>query len=546
MILLSMPLFGQNYEDAVCFTIPLNGDPSSLFFCSKGEDLRKTLAGPVLMDGQTLLFYSSNGYALYRPTGELVDSQCVIKENKKLPPDDPRRLKCAYPLDSKTMVYCKRSLAPKDSLEVYQKTLYKKGLTRMTSDFIDFKDMEHSQLFNLASGGIVDEMAPKSFVMPGLVGFTSLSSGRKWWSLDRFYSFLSPVIEMQDKSFQSFFMGIRPDQKTDVEKQLISPLGTYSWESRQYYFGVHSVLGTSSIESNQTLYLCDQSGNVLFANQLMKQVLIDDVLEHDKKNNTDYTVKRFWQFVTLPAITETGDLYYGICDYRTKTIEVHKRMFRRYTAAMIDPGFEDLIGVQKRFFLKPPSSESRPEKSGAQEAYGITVHDEHGKRRQALLSDCVCSGYYAVLGRAPDADLKKRLSSNVNSLPPEVKHSRDSLASLPTSTRPYAFTVFGPDNSEVRTMHYGPGEEVIAVRVIQVDSARNIFVRVDLRNFAEMVVCSRNESRIDRFIFNREDCQRRKDIVAVTDAGVAIEEDYEHIKEDYTYFKWELTALKQK
>jgi hypothetical protein len=95
-------------------------------------------------------------------------------------------------------------------------------------------------------------------------------------------------------------------------------------------------------------------------------------------------------------------------------------------------------------------------------------------------------------------------------------------------------------------MRYGPGEEVIAVRVIQVDSVRNIFVRVDLRNFAEMVVCSRDGSRIDRFIFNREDCQRRKDIVAVTDAGIVIEEDYEHIKEDYTYFKWELTALKQK
>jgi len=49
-----------------------------------------------------------------------------------------------------------------------------------------------------------------------------------------------------------------------------------------------------------------------------------------KRATTDYTVKRFWQFVTLPAIDDNGDAFYGICDFRTKTIEVRKRLFFKY------------------------------------------------------------------------------------------------------------------------------------------------------------------------------------------------------------------------
>jgi hypothetical protein len=51
---------------------------------------------------------------------------------------------------------------------------------------------------------------------------------------------------------------------------------------------------------------------------------------------------------------------------------------------------------------------------------------------------------------------------------------------------------------------------------------------------------------VNRFAFNTEDCQKRKDIVAVCDDGSVIEEDYEHIPEDYTYFKWELSEPREK
>lgn len=548
IIFISSSLFGQQVKDTLCFTIPLNQDTASLFWCGKGEALRKTLSGPVIMDGRTLLFYSYNGYALYRPSGALVDSFSVIKDNKKLPKDDPRRLRCAYPLDNKTLVFFKRSSTQRDSLEVYQKTLYKKGLSRLYGNgFSNFRDIENSQLFNLAGSGGIDEMAPKSYLKPNLVGYSSITSGKSWWSLDKLYSFLSPLIVMQDQAFCSFFPGVLPDQVTDVEKHIINPLGTYWRQGMQYYFGVHSVLGSTAIESQQMLYLCDQAGNILFSNQLMKQVLIDDVLGHDKKSNTDYTVKQFWQFATLPAIDENGDAFYGICDFRARTIEVRKRMFLQYYPRTIDPSFDELIGAQKRYWLKPMALEchSSP-KNKTSEVIGIMVRDEHGKRRRAKISECTYDGYYAHIFRESNTELKKRLSFNTSSLPAEVKHARDSLARLSTVACSYALTLYNKGNQEVRTIHYGVGDEAVAARVLHVTPSADVFVRVDLKKYAEVLVFFKVGSFVNRLTFNAEDCQKRKDIVAVADDGAIIEEDYEHIPEDYTYFKWELSEQREK
>jgi hypothetical protein len=433
-------------------------------------------------------------------------------------------------------------------LEIYQKYLYKKGLNRYTgNDFANFRDIESSQLFNLAGSGVIDEMAPKSYLMPNLVGYSSMASGKKWWSLDKFYSFLSPLIVMQDQVFCSFFPGILPDQRTEVEKQLISPLGTYWWQGKQYYFGVHSVLGSTAIESKQMLYLCDHAGNILFNDQLMKQVLIDDVLGHDKKNNTDYTVKRFWQFATLPAIDDNGDAFYGICDFRARTIEVRKRLFLRYCPRIIDPAYDELIDAQKLYCIKPMALECHSsQKNKASEVIGIMVRDEHGKRRRATISECTCDGYYAHLFREANTELKKRLSFNASMLPAEVKHARDSVARLSTASCPYALTLYNKENEEVRTIHYGVGDEIVAARVIRVTPVSDVFVRVDLKKWAEVLVFSKGGSYVNRFTFNMEDCQKRKDVVAVPDDGSVIEEDYEHIPEDYTYFKWELSERREK
>jgi hypothetical protein len=67
-----------------------------------------------------------------------------------------------------------------------------------------------------------------------------------------------------------------------------------------------------------------------------------------------------------------------------------------------------------------------------------------------------------------------------------------------------------------------------------------VFVRVDLLDYAEIVVFSIDGSFLNRFTFNRKPFLDRRDIIAVSNDRRVIEEDYERIAEDYTYYSWDL------
>jgi hypothetical protein len=225
-ILLSVSAAGTQlpFKDTLCFTIGLTGDSNSLFGCGKSEEMRAVLAGPVIMDNNSLLFYSCNGYALFSTGGSLIDSHSVFKDNKKLSSTDPQRLTLAYPLDAKTIIYYRRNRRSGDSLEIYEKKIMKRGLLRIsTSTYPNLTDIENSRLFNLAQNGFTDELASKAFLKSNLIGYSALTGGMNWWSLDRFYSFLSPLIVMRDKGFNSFYPGMLSDQKIEIQKHLINP-----------------------------------------------------------------------------------------------------------------------------------------------------------------------------------------------------------------------------------------------------------------------------------------------------------------------------------
>ncbi len=294
----------QHANDTLCFTIYLTPGQNSLLGCFSSDNLRQVLSGPVIMDGKSLLFYSENGYALYSQTGVLLDSASVFKENKHLSKDDPRRLRLAYPLDQTTLLYFRK--LQDGSLEILQKKLFKKFMGKLDpSQTATFKDIENAQLFNITSNCITDDMATKLFLQPNLVGYTSLTGGERWWSLDRFYSFTSPLVVEKNGIFESFFTGLLHDAKIDVQKHLINPLGTFTMDGKWYYYGVHTTLGSQDPESYQKLYLCDAAGNLLYSNELLKQVIVDDVLEYDKKSNTNYTVKRRASSCSRRQLTKT-------------------------------------------------------------------------------------------------------------------------------------------------------------------------------------------------------------------------------------------------
>ncbi|MDR0331715.1 MAG: hypothetical protein LBH93_08420, partial [Chitinispirillales bacterium] len=60
-------------EDTLLFTITLVEDSTSLFYCNWSDNIRKSLAGPIMMSGNTFLFHSENGYALYNMQGKLLE-----------------------------------------------------------------------------------------------------------------------------------------------------------------------------------------------------------------------------------------------------------------------------------------------------------------------------------------------------------------------------------------------------------------------------------------------------------------------------------------
>jgi hypothetical protein len=534
------PIFGQAYIDTLCFTISLSADTNNLLWCGRSDDMRSVLAGPVLMENGSLLFYSCNGYALYNPSGELIDSHSVFKENRKLSPSDRRRMALAYPLDQKTVIYYRRD---GDSLEIYEKKISKRGLSRIsTALYSNFRDIETSRLFNLAQNGFTDELAPKSFIKSNLIGYTSLTAGRNWWSLDKFYSFLSPVIVMQGNGFFSFFPGMLSDQKIEIQKHLINPLGVFAWDDRLYYYGVHSATGSTTPQCNQKLYLCDHAGNLLMTTDFLKQVIVDDVLAYDKKRNTNYTVKRPWQFVFSPAIDGNGDAYFGLIDFKARTLEVNKRLFFHYTPQISEasPENEDLIRTQRKFVIMPGLLQFKNASIDGYSQTGFLVRNEQGKHRRAELKDVACRGFSVSSERDANPELAKKLTQGTGSLPAVVKHVRDSLARLQNTHRPCTITLRYNERDKVREFYFSPCEEVITARVINVSGKGEVFVRVDLKDRAEIVVFSQAGVFINRFTFNRQDVKKRKDIIAATENGMIVEEDYERIKEDYTYMKWEL------
>lgn len=544
VVLLSVfSAFAQHANDTLCFSIALNTDTNSLFCCrSSGDDMKMILSGPVIMENGSLLFYSGNGYALYSQTGTLIDSNSLFRENRKLSRDDPRRLKLAYPLDRSTILYYRKNPDRKEGLEIFQKKLCKKGLKNIEgADYANLYDIETAKLFNLSDNGITDEMATKSFLMPNLVGYASLTGGEKWWSLDRFYSFTSPLIVENNARVLSFFPGLLHDQKTDVQKHLINPLGTYVMDGRRYYYGIHSTLGSQDPESFQRLYLCDQAGNLLYSNEILKQTIVDAVLEYDKKSNTNYTVKRPGEYVFSPTVEKNGDIFYGVLDFEKRTLDVKKRLFYRYFARVVQPEHEDLVNIQRRFIFKPLNLSCPESERGKKLLPDMLYRDEKGKKRKALLREISCKGFHVAISREMNADLKKRLALKCSTLPNTIRHLQDSLATVSTASCPYGISIEQEGKGTLCTFYYGCNDNVLCARIINVTQTFEIFVRVDCENFSEVLVFSLDGMFLNRFTFNNQNFMARKDIIAVSDNRDIIEEDYERIAEDYTYLRWELS-----
>lgn len=541
LILSSGSSYAQYAEDELLFSIELNDDTSSLFGCAQGAQVASMIAGPVVMGEGGFLFYSPKGYALYNRHGRLKDRHSVEKENRKRTKKGKPLLSCAFPVDNSTLLYYERVSGQKDSCILMSKKINKRWLREIDSetDIAALRHIDKTILFNLTANALTYEMNRRAYLKPYLVGYTSLDGGTRWWSLDRFYSFTSPLIVEKRGRYVSFFPGLTRDPTETIKKNLVEPLGVCLLGNTFHYYGVYTPTQNKDDFSYQRLFLCDQAGNLLYDQKILKREMTDAVIGEDVEEKMQYTVKAPARYVFLPAVDRNGNIYYGAVDFDSKRIEVMQRPLIVYKSFASDNKYARLLTREQGFVYRWDPVDC---------VQGKTVRhlplfrfNEVGKEQEVLTEkELHVKGYLARIVREENASLKATINRSRRDLPQHVQHMQDSLAGHFGAWCPYAIELLH-DSNTLRHFSYPLGSRVIAARVVAVTEDKKVFVRVDLGEKAEMLVFSTRGDFLNRFTFNQEPFDVRADVIAITDNGVITEKDYELKDGGYRFLEWKPT-----
>jgi hypothetical protein len=526
-------VFSQDENDSLLFSIKLTADTNSIYGCRQDDKMRLNLAGPVIMEKGSLLFFSQYGYLLYSQDGKLIDSSSLFKMNR----NNTQPYTLAYPLDSATILYYRqmRGNVP----DIFQKRLFSNGLRKASEEKYQFySEINTNQLFNIASNSVTDEMSSKAFLLPHLIGYTSITGGMKWWTTDKMYSISSPMIVEQDGKYVSFFPGMKADQVCDVKRHLIEPLGVFQNDGRWFYYGLYSSMGNTADEYFQSLILCDQAGNILSSDKLLKQEIKAAVLAHTDDNNTDFTVRTAGRHVFVPAVDRSGALYYGILNYEWKKLDVYKRKHLHYVPVLTKADLEKKFADESNIEFSPIKLECNPL---AMRGIRPEVILSNGKELNFLDNDQTArKGFFVTVHRYTDEYLKTKLNRIQSTLPDNIQKIQDSISKQSTSWCPYAIGLNLDPKGEIAKLFYGYGDVIMCARVIEVTATNEVFIRVDLDSWAEVLVFSTSGKYISRFIFNRQNFNSRKDLIVISEKREIVERDYESDKSGKTYHKWEL------
>jgi hypothetical protein len=290
-------------------------------------------------------------------------------------------------------------------------------------------------------------MGSRNYLLPQLVGYTALEGGTRWWSIDRLYSFTSPLIVEDQGKCNSFFPGLKADQKCEVQSHQIEPLGVYQIQGRWYYFGLASSLGNTKDEYDQMLVLCDQAGNLLYSSKLLKQEIADALLQYVEKTNTNYTVRKAVRHVFVPAVDRHGDICYGLIDFDKKTIKVFRRMFLRYLR-------QEAKNIPEKIFQRASELAFTPlmmdcsDDSDEGTLPEITILTADGIKAVSKKS-LAQKGYYVTVHRITDEALKTKLSRTQERLPDNVKKAQKSLAAQLSAWCPFSVALNHEERSSV-------------------------------------------------------------------------------------------------
>lgn len=538
LIFTALPIQAQLAGDEELFTIPLINDSSkvSLFNIHEVNNVRDALSGPVVMKDDYLLFYSLHGYVLFDQKGSIIDSHSVFKSNKGYKPNAPERIALAYPINPSSLLFFKNIPHKDYPVSIYEKKLLRGGRKPISEDnYKFFKEIKNQCIYNLTFNVLSDDMRGWFCIQPRLVGFFKPNSGTRWWSVDNFYSFSSPIVTEDDGAYTAFFPGIYSEKEKD-KVQAIEPLQIFTRYNQWYYTGITARVGTKRENYFQTFYVFDQAANFLYADTLLKLGNMDAIIGEDE--DTYYTAKKVKRYVFKPAVNKNGDLFYGIFNFKKKKITVRRRQYYIYKSIPSGPKLENLVNDEKCLEYVPINLQCTMKMTGRAIIPKITLLDNKtNKYVRATEKHLSKNGFICYISRMPNREIKKKLARSKGSVPRNIRGMIDSLSRTSTVTCPYSLILRGP-NGMVKSFNYPPGVEIICSRVLSLYKSNKLLIRVDCEHYAEALIFKTDGTFVNRFVFNNQHYELRQDILVSSKGNPIIELDYESEPGKQQYLMW--------
>jgi hypothetical protein len=302
-------------------------------------------------------------------------------------------------------------------------------------------------------------------------------------------------------------------------------------------------MGGQAWETHQRVYTADHAGNITAVDSILKQSNAEVVIgkDNDAVRPTFYYARATKSFVFPPTVDRRGRLYYGTMEYEERRLTVRRRASAAFVPTPCEPELAHMVDIERDISYEPISLPCASQQQTGAMIPLVRFTDSKGERRTADVRDLSRGGFLARITRQVYRDIQGKLSRGRTGLPPRVERMRDSLASVPTVGCPYAVSLSGP-KGVVRTLDYGPGEEVLCARVLTVRATGTVLVRVDLERYAEALLFNQDGSLVSRFVFNRQQCTQRNDILVALGSSPIVELDFERDSVKGTYLSWNLRA----
>jgi len=524
LALCALSTAAQYVRDTALFALPLVKDnPSSVRLCQYNRSAQEMPAGPVVMAGGSLLLFCGRGYLLCDSSGAVLDSHQVSAQDAGL--------RLAFPFDSVSLLYYRTGGAPPRPVRIFRKRLTDPGMTELSDEEYRWLGAAHAGVFvNIARNAVVDARTVRLNLAPQLVGYTALAGGERWWALGREATLGSPVIYGDAAGRGALFAGLFEGEGTRLPRDAPSPelRATFVRDGRRCYVGVQAQTNVDLPRCVQRIVVCDDAGNVLWADTVLKQENADMMvgLQAQGGENVIALVRGTTVLAFPPAVDGAGRVYYGVADFNACTFAVRRRDCLVFLPMSGEPIPPQPLAVERDIAWEAPSFCPCPMQRTGAEIPSVTFTGPDGQRRSAAVRDLTRAGFIARIARQARRDVEAKVSRGVPGLPRDAVLLRDSLAALAGTGCPWVLSLSGPDGY-IRTFAFGPDEPLLCARVLGLLPDSTVVVRADLPRAAEILLFTPRGSFVNRFAFNRQPHKERKDLLLVRPDGVLVEQDFE-------------------